>query len=45
MNAGALAQVGEDVVITLSLGDAEAPHTITLRGLSLSTLADTDFKF
>jgi hypothetical protein len=45
MDAGALAQVGEDVVITLSLADAEAPHTITLRGMSLSTLMEADFKF
>ena len=45
MDAGALAQVGEDVVITMDMGDPAAPHTITLRGVSLSSLMDTDLKF
>lgn len=45
MDAGALAQVGDDVVITMDIGDPAAPHTITLRGVSLSSLMDTDFKF
>jgi hypothetical protein len=45
MDAGALAQVGDDVVITLDLGDPDASHTITLRGVSLSSLMDADFKF
>ncbi len=45
MDAGALAQVGDDVVITLDLGDPDAPHTVTLRGVSLSSLTDAEFKF
>jgi hypothetical protein len=45
MDAGALAQVGDDVVMTLDLGDPANPHTITLRGVSLSSLTDADFKF
>jgi hypothetical protein len=45
INSGALVQAGDDVVITLDPGDLADPHQITLKGVHLSALSDTDFKF
>jgi Ca2+-binding RTX toxin-like protein len=43
--AGALAQVGADVVITINPLDPVNSDKITLKGVSLSTLDASDFKF
>jgi hypothetical protein len=43
--SGALAQVGEDVVITLSPDAHDALQKIILKGVELTALSDADFKF
>ena len=45
IDSGALVQAGDDVVITLDPGDLADPHKITLKGVDLSALSATDFKF
>jgi hypothetical protein len=46
IDSGALVQAGDDVVITLDPGDLTDPHNIvTLKGVDLSALSATDFKF
>ena len=44
-DAGALAQVGDDVVITLNPADPPNSDKVTLKFASLHTLEATDFKF
>jgi hypothetical protein len=45
VEAGALTQVGDDVVITLGHDDPANPNTVTLKGVALSDLTDPAFKF
>jgi len=45
LDSGALAQAGDDVVITLDPDDPASAHKITLRGVELSALSDSDFRF
>lgn len=45
IGSGALIQAGDDVVITFDPGDLGDPHRITLKGVDLSALSDSDFKF
>jgi hypothetical protein len=45
LEAGALIQAGDDVVIALSGGDLADPLKTTLKGAELSALSGSDFKF
>ena len=45
LDSGALIQAGDDVVITLNPDDPTDLHKITLKGVELSALSDSDFKF
>ena len=45
LDSGALVQVGADVVITIDPMDPLTSDKITLRGIELSVLSDSDFKF
>jgi hypothetical protein len=45
VDAGVLVQAGDDVVITLGPADPADVHTIILKGMELSALTDSDFKF
>lgn len=45
LGSGALAQAGDDVVITLNPDDAADAHKIILKGAELSALSASDFKF
>ena len=45
IESGALVQAGEDIVITMDPTDPDHSDKITLRGIELSSLTSSDFKF